>query len=257
MALRNSMSIIEQEIAAADQGEHFVLMLAGGEATRWYSPGLEEVSASSQRVRLEQSKLFAPIRGEALMNRTVRQLAQRGVKQPWVYNLRDTLPLGCRRFQPENHPSDIILAMAQSASHWKVDVTILLADVVWSEEALNRVLESQPMSWRFFGKLGPNAHTKKPWGEIYALRFSAESASEVLEAINRLYTNPCWRRKLWELYRSMLQHPIPQTLPPASYVNKPPKSRNFCELPDWTDDIDEIADYERLTSLLERRSELI
>ncbi len=126
----------------------------------------------------------------------------------------------------------------------------MLGDVVWSKAAVAQLLTPTRLDWQFFGKLGSNVFSEKTWPEIYAVGFRVSASLTVLSAATQLLAQDTWRKKLWELYRVMLELPVPNQRPDLGYLFYPPASDRFCVVPDWTDDIDDLNEYLRLCRFL-------
>ncbi len=214
-----------------------LIILAGGKQTRWgqYS-----------------SKMLAPVLGLPLIRRTCAQLRRTGQPRPTIYSADAEVVGNERAFWPDRYQGSILEAIAATSLLWRRQTTILLGDVVFSDQAMQwlaetRVDKTKPI--QIFGKTGPNEFTDKRWPEIYGLRFSLSAGNRLLECIEETLKGPCERKKIWELYRALLR--LPQAREPDYwYLYHPPQSQLFAEISDWTDDIDRSVEYWNLVRRL-------
>lgn len=231
-----------------------VVILAGGNGLRWQAPvKQQQADGIEQDATLTvTNKLLVDIGGRPLLWRTIDLLAAAGIANPVVYGNLDGLPETVRSFQPKEPPAEIIETFSSCIELWTEADTVLflLGDVVWSKAAIAQLLTATRLAWQFFGKLGGNVFSGKTWPEIYAVRFRASASPALISAAAQLSTQDVWRKKLWELYRVMLGLPVPLQLPDLGYIFYPPASDHFCVVPDWTDDVDDLDEYLRLTRFL-------
>lgn len=216
-----------------------LIILAGGRQERW---------------GLYSSKMLAPILGQPLIRRTCAQLRRMGQPRPTIYSADAEVVGNERAFWPDRYQWTVLEAIAATSLLWRRQTTIILGDVVFSDQAMQwlaetRVDETTPI--QLFGKTGPNIFTGKAWPEIYGLRFSISAGNRLLECIKETLNGPCERKKIWELYRALLR--IPQAREPDYwYYYHPPQSHLFAEISDWTDDIDRPEEYWNLVPRLEQ-----
>ncbi len=216
-----------------------LIILAGGKQERW-----------SQ----DSSKMMAPILDQPLIRRTCAQLGRTGQPRPTIYSADADVVGDERAFWPDRYQETVLEAIAATSPLWRQQTTILLGDVVFSDQAMQwlaetGVDETEPV--QLFGKTGSNIFTGKAWPEIYGLRFSVSAGHRLLECIRETLNGPNERRKIWELYRALLK--IPQTREPDYwYYYHPPQSHLFAEVSDWTDDIDRPEEYWSLVPRLEQ-----
>lgn len=190
-----------------------ILVMAQGQATRF--PG----------------KHFVPINGEPLLQRTLRlcrELTSREIvvigwaTDPFVH-------LKTNLHTQRDPGSGLLDGIWNTRDLWSRYTTILLGDVVFSRAALKRCLD--PRTFAFFGRLGPNVHTQRPYGEIFGLSLGARGQKIVTKTIG----DPKIRQQrggqlwgLWDLVSSRAR---------------------WCAIEDWTDDVDTPDDLEALQHL--------
>ena len=209
-----------------------VILMADGPGHRWSGEG---------------DRHLAPVRGEPLIHRTLRALAECGISDPVVFTRDSAVSGKAVKFAPPFRLPSLLAACAATRDLWRGDVLFLAGDVVFSGTALPSLLARAPGTppWAFFGKRGPNRHTGKPWAEIYGFRVAGEGTGPALAAMRALAAGQYRRKGFRELYRAL------KGLPP----DRPflPAGPGFHAVPDWTDDVDTAEDLANLTRFLERR----
>lgn len=214
-----------------------LIILAGGKQVRWGQCS---------------SKMLAPVLGRPLIRRTCAQLRRTGQPRPTIYSADAEVVGNERAFWPDRCQGTVLEAIAATSPLWRRQTTILLGDVVFSDQAMQWLAETgvdETNPVQVFGKTGPNEFTDKRWPEIYGLRFSISAGNGLLKCIDEALNGPCERKIIWELYRALLR--IPQVREPDYwYYYHPPQSRLFAEISDWTDDIDSPEEYRNLVGRL-------
>lgn len=230
------------------------IILAGGKGLRWQASVRQRQPDGSEADALlvVNNKLMVEVDGKPLLQRSLSILRELEIPDPVVYGEVPGLPSSVERFIAKNPPAEVVGAIKACEPIWRdaCEVCVLLGDVVWAPGAMDRVFAPSGHDWTFYGKLGANVFTGKAWPEIYAFRFRTVAADQVLEAADYLLRTLVWRRKFWELYRLLLGLPVPANTPDQGELFYPPSSGSFVVVPDWTDDIDTLEEYLRLSKLL-------
>lgn len=220
-----------------------VLVIAAGDGTRWGN-------------YLGVPKHLAELGGERILDRTARQVAERG-HVAWVVgppgDLRYLVPrsqLAAPVLNASNGDADKFLSSAYAWS--RTDRTVILYGDVWfTDEAMDTILGYPGEDWRLFARLGPSAITGTPYGECFAFSFGPGHRSMFTGHLWRL--GAMWRAgKIprcggWELYRSLSGQRIHET------VATVPDYGNVTNIDDLTDDVDYPADHLRLAAAIECR----
>ena len=172
-------------------------------------------------------KQLLPVNGEPILKRTIRQLERLGVtniitvaKHPEIK--REV----CNVFVPEEHKG-VVGAIDASRQIWEnagEDTTILflLSDVVWTDEAIKKVIETQTNCINYFGTQVEN----------YAIKVLPEGLKQFKDCLNAVLFKK--GTTSWNLYRTIIGLPI---------------QRHIIEdvvhivIKDKTDDIDHPQDY--------------
>lgn len=215
-----------------------VLIVCGGRGDRWNN-------------YLGVPKQLAPIEGEPLLARTVRQVRARGLIPAVVAQPHDNRfnVAGAAVAWAEPSPD-----LGGAARYWdsrdvwslRSRTVILHGDVWFSDEALERILTFDD-GWTCFARLNANRLTHKPTGELFGVSFSPADIGDFERAILR--AAQLWQEGVisrcigFEIWRAM------QGLPDAEVRGSTPyRNVGRCvEIDDWTDDLDRPHDYERFT----------
>lgn len=117
---------------------------------------------------------------------------------------------------------------------------LLLGDVFWSDQALERVLTDTEHDFRVFGRFGPSKVTGTPYGEIFAASWFPHNHAALdyhLDIVHKTRAaGTVTRPPGWMLLRSWQGTPLNK-----HRVKRPP----FCDIDDITDDIDRPEDVAR------------
>jgi choline kinase len=178
-----------------------IFILAAGKAERWNGA----------------VKQLAPIGNETVIDRTIRMLKDNDVSVLTRNEHMLNWEMQHMILRPENNDT-ILNTVLSSRDEWDDDETIfLMGDVVWTQDALDKVLEPIDKSCQFYGS----------WDEHFAFRFKREFYEH--GQIEELGTT-------WQLYRSICGIPL---------------HRHWTEtwfrtlIDDKTDDIDYPEDYQQ------------
>ncbi len=209
-----------------------VLILAAGEQTRWGDNG--------------RPKQLVDIGGEPLLVRLVRQCRERG-HEPVVVTHDDRLKLSQRTFAPAARRW-VVETLLFTRELWEPRTVVLLGDVVFTEEAIDKVLACRsPM--QVFGRKELRWRLVGRYYEIFALSFD----------------RACHQRIGWTLDKSIeeaLRRPGPLAgklrtfyevycgLDLGSFQHE---DEVFYPIEDWTEDIDAPEDYQQFVDMIVRR----
>jgi hypothetical protein len=186
---------------------------------------------------------FAPLTrhgGQPLIERTIEQLQRYG------HEVHITVPLdprygalaGTKHLRDWSYPSEY----AASRDLWDDAgrTVLLLGDVYFSDQAIERIMLFAKRQYMVFGRFGPSAITGTPYGEIFAASWWGEHHQQMdkyLANVHKLRARGAITRPPgWMLLRSWQRTPLQRhkVLP-----------KHFIEINDETDDIDFPVDYER------------
>lgn len=183
---------------------------------------------------------LAPVDGEPLLHRTVRQAL---AVSPDVHiaapdDERYILPGTTRHVIRGMHVNEYA-----STRHLWSDAgrTVLLyGDTYYTDAAVDIIVGHQGPLWRMFGRYGPSALTGSPWGEVFAASWLPRSHDLLDTHLHKVMLAYAWgyvtRFTAWELLRSIQRTPLDvHTVDPTW----------FTEIDDATDDFDFPADYDR------------
>lgn len=211
-----------------------VLILAaesGVKQTRW-----AESAAPKQLIQ---------VRGEALLARTLRLLAERGVQAPWLLTASEALasypvPSWCP-LQRETKAHSLLAAEAVTAAG---DLLVLYSDVYYSEAAIDTILASQ--GTRFYGRDGRSAYTFKDYGELFAVRIADTDRGRARDALERAirFYQDTGNQSFWSFYRLMAGLPLSDS--------KAIERRVFVNIHDETDDVDFVEEAPLLLAAIDK-----
>ena len=199
-----------------------------------------------------QSKCLAPINGEPMVARIVRQLHEHGQLDVTIIGSKaEFAPHVEADIYEVDHPSPELCYGIKDTSHLWLGadrVAILLGDTVYSQYAIEAILsDTEPI--RVFGRMGENKVTGKPFDERVALVFDVlDWGMTILHAINLILAMPHCTRALKSLYHELIGAPCGRRdLPFVCFEDD-----ILFELgDDYTDDIDSLEEYERCKGSLE------
>jgi hypothetical protein len=211
-----------------------VLILAaesGVKQTRWAEPAVP--------------KQLIQVRGEALLARTLRLLAERGVQAPWLLTASEALasypvPSWCP-LQRETKAHSLLAAEAVTAAG---DLLVLYSDVYYSEAAIDTILASQ--GTRFYGRDGRSAYTFKDYGELFAVRIADTDRGRARDALERAirFYQDTGNQSFWSFYRLMAGLPLADS--------KAIERRVFVNIHDETDDVDFVEEVPLLLAAIDK-----
>jgi tetratricopeptide (TPR) repeat protein len=215
--------------------EIYVIILCGGEATRWGGYLGEEI------------KQLIQVEGEILILRTIKELNSRG-----LYNIT----ILCRG-EDENKFQSAVCELANvcsissiyrdgnpsnkyssSENYWVNGVKniILLGDVYYTSFALDKIIHFDDAAIQTFGRRGASTVTGCKYGEIFAFSFTdTQKMGSSIALLRQLY-----EAKICTAHASgwSLNQIISNTNP--NFITA---FGNFTEIDDWTEDFDFPEDY--------------
>jgi hypothetical protein len=185
-------------------------------------------------------KHLAPVGGEPLLHRTVRQaLAHTG-------EVFITAPVDDPRYVVDGgrtvHPGAAPSEYGASRTWWALwgRTVLLLGDVYFTDDAIDTVMQTADPEYRVFGRYGASRVTGTPYGEIFAVswwRHHHELLDRHLALVHAARAaGTVTRPPGWMLLRSIQGTPLHR-----HRVVRPP----FVDVDDATDDFDTPADYDR------------
>ena len=204
-----------------------VLILAAGNTHPW--PG-------------DTPRHLAPIHGEPLLHRTIRQLGERGHRPVLVTDRPHYAHPGADLAAPQPPRSGWVQEMEPSRHLWAPDgpTVILYGDTVYSEAILDALVNDWGDPWHVYARMTPSAITGKADGEMFGWAIAPRHHHTLDEARDRVvhaYLRGIVDRALsWEVYRDAVG--IPMRLHAAELVH-------MVQWDDETDDLDEPADLEQ------------
>ena len=190
-------------------------------------------------------KQLIQVRGEALLARTLRLLAERGVQAPWLLTASEALasypvPSWCP-LQRETKAHSLLAAEAVTAAG---DLLVLYSDVYYSEAAIDTILASQ--GTRFYGRDGRSAYTFKDYGELFAVRIADTDRGRARDALERAirFYQDTGNQSFWSFYRLMAGLPLSDS--------KAIERRVFVNIHDETDDVDFVEEVPLLLAAIDK-----
>lgn len=136
-----------------------LFITCAGEATRWGE-------------HLGVPKHLAPVDGVPLLHRTVQQLRSRGATDVHVVAQSQRLAVPGTRHVTPRHSRWLVETVLSTEPLWVEENIFLLGDVCFTPESLDTILNDiRPVA--VFGREGSSKITGHPYGEIFALRFTA------------------------------------------------------------------------------------
>lgn len=157
-------------------------------------------------------KAWQIIKGERLINRTIRLLHEAGVEQVYISSLDPRFD-ECDAIRLEHHNEFVLLKDGTTIGWWldayypvSEPVCYLHGDVYFTLDCIKKIVSSESDKNLFFGtELARNPY-HLPWGEPFGFKvFNVKQFFEGIEAVKRLYLEGKIKRHpiSWELYRWM------------------------------------------------------
>ncbi len=206
-----------------------VVIMAAGSGQRWGN-------------YLGVPKQFAPVDGEAIIERTIRLLKERDINQIIITTPKGgtpEIPLipGTGQFRSKNDEVEIDRFWG---ARDLVDqpVIFLYGDVYYTEKAIDTILkEEKEKGWHFWGR--QRVSPTKPYGEIFAVKAN-EFVMDQVSDIRFLFQEKDIRRCIaWELFARCSGISFD-----GMFIADPnEKYTHFTNINDRTDDFDQPEEY--------------
>ncbi len=158
----------------------------------------------------EMPRQLFPIKGERIVGRTIRLLREAGVEDIAISSNNDGFEqFGVPVLKHDN--SYDAKGYNDWAGYW-VDafyptdepVCYIFGDVIFSPEAIRKIVETETDSIEFFASAPPFAENYlKPWAEPFALKVvDTDYLKHCIETVKRLQAKGMFHRKpiMWELW---------------------------------------------------------
>lgn len=219
-----------------------VIIIAAGAGTRWQD-------------HLGLPKHLAPVAGEAIIHRTQRQLAERGVTDVKLVahdaRFATTAELVPPRTWPDAPLGTNKILDNTHLWHPTGRTVLLLGDVCFTDAAIDTILDHAGRDWVLFCRFRQSQYRPERWGEAFGQSFYPEDHRRSLDALERVrrmcIVGRLRRGGLWEHYRAMCEASNRE-------LRKLHPARDFGRsvvIDDATDDADTPEDYQRLVEEFE------
>lgn len=212
------------------------------------------IMAGGQYNQFTIPKHLFVIDGEKVIERTIRLLKENGIKdiaistQNPAFDYLDVPKL--------KHKNPYIFEYGKTSGWWvdafyptKEPVCYLFGDVYFSEEAIKKIIETPTDDIELFGSMPPFAKEyPKEWIEPMALKvMNPEHLKEAVKRTKELAEQgKTWRKQplMWDLWTVIKNVPLQTKAGEYEY--------NYTAINDYTSDIDDKEDIERLEKILKR-----
>jgi hypothetical protein len=212
------------------------LILAAGTQERWRRDGDAP----------PWPKQLAPIDGQPLLERTMKQLGEYETKVILVTHSDELAKYGGRVFDPSPANRWTAETLRSTQHLWGARTTILLGDVVYSPWALDRIMTS-PERLAFFGRQDLRHRPLGQYYEMFGLSFSFHAAPTMLQAATKAINgagNTETTAKLRTIYNIIAELPLKE------YHHE---CELFFPIDDWTEDLDTPDDYLQFVDVAVKR----
>ena len=190
---------------------------------------------SKEQKRFDKPRHLLEIKGEPIVARTIRLLRERGVEDIAISTDAPELFEGFgvqiikRCFEPDSLWIECFPFVPDS-------VCYLFGDVIFSPEAIKKIVETETEDIEFFASAPPFPTIyKKRWAEPFA--FKVKDTQRLFKAIDDTHM-------LWTLYKAFKREPIAWEL--WQVIKRTPLNiidyTNYTVINDYTCDIDEPED---------------
>jgi len=180
-----------------------IFSLCAGKSTRWNVDGIKQL---------------IDIKGEPLLNRTIRKFKEQGEQ---VIIVTDNVKLtGIGKFIVPVKKKFTCETFLSTKEYWEDKVVILLGDVLYSDALIKQILKCKD-EFRVFSD----------WEEIYAIVFNNKVFDNVISKLEELLSIPKNTKKLWDFVKVYLGGKR------KDYTHK-----QFTYINDYTQDFDDNRD---------------
>lgn len=207
-----------------------IFIMAQGEGLRWRPNNGQFKEMPPYKHLLPIGKYGAPILG-----RTLTMLISHGVMDPIITIARPDASAGGRMLTFSEPTGAIVLSIASVLLAAENEIIILLGDVVFSHDLVERILQDRaPL--RFYGRIGTNHFTGKEVSELFAMKVQESQREFVLKECEWLLSHGRlqYPPKMWQLYRKCADLPLHEQKFEVELL-----FRSY----DYTDDVDSPEEY--------------
>lgn len=192
------------------------------------------------------TKHFAMVNGEPLLNRTIRLISEYDNTSKIVIVAKNNKYLlkGTELFLvPEKDIKPYaIYRFLQISNSWDSDVVLTYGDIWFSEDAIKKISNCNNDIY-YFGRKTKSDITGKPYQEPFAIFVEKEKQPFFLEKVKETINNyehkkpGMVRCTDWELYCTLFNKPYDKFVPPELITS------NWIDIDDFTEDFDSAQDY--------------
>lgn len=182
------------------------------------------------------------INGEPIIARTIRMLREMGITDIAISSLDRVYDgFGVERLEHDNHYicDDILTIWTTAFYPTDYPVCYLFGDVVYSEQALKKIIETDTDSIEYFASAPPyDSRYVKHWEEPFALKvIDTKYFAQCLKTCRDLAAINAFKRGpiMWELWQVIKRTPL-------NIVD----NTNYVVINDYTCDVDSIEELEEL-----------
>jgi hypothetical protein len=200
-----------------------IFIMAQGKGSRW-DHNIPNVANYKQLLQINDK--------ETIIQRTIRQFARYNPTVVANEDFAPFVPILQSLHEPTGTINEGILSLNK---HWNNVgyTTILLGDVVFSNDAVNTIINCN-YDFTIFCRLGANTLTGKSAREIFGLKFNHLKISWMIRLLMTLKDEQA--PKLWNMYEKLVG-----LLPSPIEI-----------IDDYTDDVDSIEEYNARFSKLKK-----
>lgn len=183
------------------------------------------------------------IRGEYIVQRTIRLLKENGVTDIAISTNNPGYDIFGVPVLHHKNEYGVGGMWIDAFYPMTAPVCYIFGDVVFSEEAIKTIVQTETESIQFFASAPPfSADYIKQWAEPFALKVQNPKLFQIkLKLCRELAQRNSFRRGpiIWELWQVIKATPI-NTIDYG----------NYCVINDWTCDVDSEADYNKICEVL-------
>lgn len=190
----------------------------------------------------EHPKQLVDIGGEALLARLVRQCRERD-HEPVIVTHDERLNLSEKSFVPAARRWTVETLLS-TRELWKDRTIVLLGDVIFTEEALDKIILNRSLI-QVFGRKELRYRLVGRHYEIFALSFDRSQHRQINDTFREILAREPAKGggKLRAFYEKHCGLP---------FGSNQHEDVVFYPIEDWTEDIDEPEDYEQFKAIIQR-----